>query len=262
MPPTPKTYLITGTSSGIGLELATQLAARGDKVFATCRKKTSSATGKDLISSVKGDVTILEGIDVASDEVGALLTKALNGVTIDVLVNNAGGYEGRSVTQQEGKDTNKESFSMASQDLNVLTMESMRRAFELNTLGPLRVQKAVMPNMAKGSKTAVISTGLASIEDNTSGGKYAYRASKAAVNMVFKSMAVDLKSKDIAAQCIAPGFVQTEFGPGKALMTKWGAMPVEVSARGIITALDSLSLENSGSFVAVQRDASVKLMPW
>ena len=67
------TYVITGASSGIGLELVKQLAARGDKVFATCRKRESSMTGVDQISKIEGDVTIIEGIDVSSDDVGAKL---------------------------------------------------------------------------------------------------------------------------------------------------------------------------------------------
>ena len=71
------TYLITGTSGGIGLGLVQALAARGDKVFATCRKKASTATGEDLISAVSGDVTILEDIDVTADECGAKLSAAL-----------------------------------------------------------------------------------------------------------------------------------------------------------------------------------------
>ncbi|KAH8087707.1 hypothetical protein JL720_7027 [Aureococcus anophagefferens] len=90
------TYVITGCSTGIGLELCKQLAARGDKVFATCRKKESSATGVDLISAVTGDVTIVEGIDVMVDDCKAKLAAALAGVSVDVLVCNAGGINGTS----------------------------------------------------------------------------------------------------------------------------------------------------------------------
>ena len=83
----PSTYVVTGASSGIGLELVKQLAARGDKVFATVRTKSSSASGIDLISSVQGDVTIIENVDVMSDDVGNALTASpLSGVQIDCLV--------------------------------------------------------------------------------------------------------------------------------------------------------------------------------
>lgn len=98
MPPT--TWVITGASSGIGLCLVQTLAARGDKVFATCRARSSSSSGKDALSEVPGDVTILEGIDVAQDGVGAALAaSALSGVTIDFLIHNAGSFgNSRDVT--------------------------------------------------------------------------------------------------------------------------------------------------------------------
>ena len=77
------TYLVTGCSSGIGLEIVRQLAARGETVYATCRKRESSSTGEDQISSIAG-VKIIEGVDVATDECKAVLAKALEGVTLDV----------------------------------------------------------------------------------------------------------------------------------------------------------------------------------
>ena len=84
------TYVVTGCSSGIGLDMVKTLAARGDKVFALVRGRGGSKSGADEISQVAGDVTVVEGIDVAKDDVGAALAKALAGVSIDVLVNNSG----------------------------------------------------------------------------------------------------------------------------------------------------------------------------
>ena len=89
------TYVVTGASGGIGLATVRKLAARGDKVFATVRKRESTATGVDNISKVQGDVTVIEGIDVCSDDVGAKLCAALSGVTIDAIVHNAGGIANR-----------------------------------------------------------------------------------------------------------------------------------------------------------------------
>lgn len=131
-----KTYLITGTSSGIGLEMVRQLAARGERVFATCRKKGSSLSGVDNISSVQGNVTVIEGVDVAKDDVGEVLANfALPGQTIDVVVHNAGSVNGtRDVDPKE---------IMSEQGLSSVSMDRMRAAFEVNTLGPLRVQNTV-----------------------------------------------------------------------------------------------------------------------
>lgn len=239
------TYVITGASSGIGLELVKVLAARGDKVFATCRAKASSMTGVDLISAVEGDVTIIEGIDVASDDVGAALAASeLAGVTIDVVVHNAGSLNG--TREVPGAQV------MGEQKLDAVTMDRMRAAFEVNTLGPLRVQKALMPQMrTPGGKVAIISTGLASIGDNSSGGNYAYRTSKAGVNMIAKSMSCDLKDQEISVVAIAPGFIITEFGPGAELMAQWGAKPVDQAGRGIVTIVDGMCMEDSGTFYCV-----------
>ncbi|KAJ1496023.1 hypothetical protein T484DRAFT_1761062 [Baffinella frigidus] len=168
------TWVVTGASSGIGLELVKQLAARGEKVYATCRTLKSSMSGNDGISSVEGDVTVVEGIDVSLDNVGEALAKsALAGVTIDVLVDNAGSLNGtRDV--EGGALFEDQKFSNVS-------MDRMRAAFEVNTLGPLRVQQALDEQMrSPGGKVAIISTGLASIEENSSGGIHAYRTSKVA----------------------------------------------------------------------------------
>merc|ERR1712146_773660 len=99
---------------------------------------------------------------------------------------------------------------MAEQNLVNVTAERMRAAFEVNTLGPLKVQQALLgANLmaAPGGKVAIISTGFGSITDNTSGGNYAYRTSKAAVNMISKCLSCDLKGKGISVMAIAPGMV-------------------------------------------------------
>ena len=194
----PSTYVVTGASSGIGLELVKQLAARGDKVFATVRTKSSSASGIDLISSVQGDVTIIENIDIMSDDVGNALTASpLSGVQIDCLVNNAGSYNAtRDLKGMEG---------FQEQALANISAARMMHTFNLNCCGVLRVTQALLPQLVPGSKIAVVSSGMGSIGDNGSGGSHAYRVSKAAVNMLTKGMSCDLKEKNIAV--VAPGFI-------------------------------------------------------
>mmetsp|Transcript_9747 Transcript_9747/g.27283 ORF Transcript_9747/g.27283 Transcript_9747/m.27283 type:complete len:253 (-) Transcript_9747:21-779(-) len=250
------TYVVTGASSGIGLDLVKALAARGEKVYATVRKRASSLSGTDAISQVPGDVTILEGIDVARDDVGAALqASALAGVTIDVIVHNAGSINGsRDVVSAD---------IFPEQELLTVTMDRMCAAFEVNTLGPLRVQQALLPQMrTPGGKVAIISTSLGSISDG-SGGIYAYRASKAAVNMVAKTMSCDLKAKEIAVQVITPGFLATEFGAGAEEAAKMGAKPVEQATQGIIRLLDKMSMDNTGSFMMVPTSGKApKPFPW
>jgi tubulin alpha len=208
---------------------------------------------------VAGAVTVLEGIDVADDGVGARLSSALAGKTIDVVVHNAG-----SATGGGRNDVEKQSI-FDQQKLATISMDRMRQAFEVNTLGPLRVQKALMPFMKRGGggKIIVISTGIGSIADNGSGGKYAYRTSKAAANMVMRSMAMDLRGDKIAVQSIAPGFVATEFGAGLEMMTKWGGAPVDRACRTIIGVIDSMTMETTGGFTMVPTDGSApKPFPW
>ena len=157
-------------------------------MYATVRRRESSMTGVDTISAVEGDVHVLEGIDVAVDGVGEALVKSLDGVTIDVVIHNTGSL---NATRDFGSDV-KAMFG--EQQLAAINMDRMRAVFEVNALGPLRVMKAVLPNMKKpGGKVITISTGLGSIGDNGSGGNYAYRTSKAALNMITKGFACDLK---------------------------------------------------------------------
>lgn len=237
------TYVITGCSSGIGLDMAKTLAARGDKVFALVRSRAGSKSNSDEIGKLEGDITIVEGIDVSKDDVGdALAASPLAGVTIDCLVNNAG------VAGSDG---------FANQKLESIDMDTMRYCFEVNSLGPLRVTKALMGQIASpGGKVVVINTGMGSIKDNASGGMYAYRTSKAAANMVTKSLAVDLAKdgKGIAVAAIAPGFVATDFGGSVEKMESWGAKPVGQATKGILETIEGMTMENTGRFIMVPTD--------
>mmetsp|Transcript_51745 Transcript_51745/g.148341 ORF Transcript_51745/g.148341 Transcript_51745/m.148341 type:complete len:148 (+) Transcript_51745:204-647(+) len=135
----------------------------------------------------------------------------------------------------------------------------------VNTLGPMRVQQALHGQMrSPGGKVVMISTGYASIGDNGSGGTYAHRTSKCAVNMIVKSWGVDFKEKEIAVRAIAPGFVATEFG-GLEKMIAWGGKPVDVCVTGLIGMLDSMSMADTGTFWnvgATSKDGVDKQMDW
>lgn len=207
------TYLVTGCNRGIGLELCRQLANRGEDVIGVCRK-----TNEDL--SVL-DIRVIENIDVADGNAVAQLAADLEGRSLDVLINNAGILRG---------DT-----------LETVDYDEMQEQFRVNTLGPLRVTKALLGNLHNNSKVAIVSSRVGSIEDNGSGNNYGYRVSKTAVNMVGMNLKHDLAKKGIAVALLHPGFVATD-------MTGGNGVSAEQSASGLIERIDELTLETSGGF--------------
>ena len=207
------TILITGANRGIGLEMASQHEARGDEVIAVCRR---SSPELDAMA-----VEVIDGVDVTSDESVSKLAASLNGRRIDRLVNNAG------ILARDGLD-----------DLDFGVIE---RQFQVNSMGPLRVTAALRPMLSEGSKVFILTSRMGSIEDNTSGGYYGYRMSKAAVNIVGKSLSVDLKGAGIAVFLLHPGYVATDMTGGQGI-------PAAQAAAGLIERMDSLGLEQTGTF--------------
>jgi NAD(P)-dependent dehydrogenase (short-subunit alcohol dehydrogenase family) len=207
------TVLITGANRGIGLEIARQLRARDDQVIAVCRK--SSAALEEL------GCRVISGIDVANDDTVNRLAHALEGTAIDVVVNNAGILEPDS--------------------LETIDFDSLRRQFEVNTLGALRVALATLPNLREGGKLVIITSRVGSLADNGSGRYYGYRSSKTAVNMIGVNLALDLRERGIAVLLLHPGMVATD-------MTGHSGIPVAQSAAGLIERIDSLGLAETGSF--------------
>jgi NAD(P)-dependent dehydrogenase (short-subunit alcohol dehydrogenase family) len=216
--------LITGANRGIGLELARQLAARGDTVIATCR---SASPALDQLG-----VRVIEGVDITSDAAVSDLARQLGGTRLDVLINNAG--------------------LLTRESLDDLDFDRMRRQFEVNSLGPLRVTAALRSCLGDGSKVIIITSRMGSIDDNTSGGRYGYRMSKAAVNIAGKSLSVDLKGDGIAVAILHPGFVRTDMTGHEGLID-----PPE-SASMLINRIDDLTIGTTGGFW----HANGELLPW
>ena len=208
------TTLVTGCNRGIGLQLVKQLIDRGDNVIGVCREPSA-----DLSAS---GATIVSGIDVSDGASMPILKDAVGDQHIDVLINNAG------ILRRDG-------------GLGDLDYEAMLEQYRVNTLGPLRVTEALLENLGEGSKVAIVTSRVGSIEDNSSGGNYGYRASKTAVNMVGTNLMHDLKPREIAIALLHPGLVATDMTSGT------GIDPVD-SARGLIQCIDDLDLENSGGF--------------
>ena len=218
------TVVIVGANRGIGFELAHQFKDRGESVVAVCRKASNELA--------ELGVEVIDGIDVTNERSLARLVKTLGSRTIDILVNNAGVLSDESLI-----------------DLDV---DRIRRQFEVNSLGPLRVTAALRENLDKGSKVAIVTSRMGSIEDNTSGGRYGYRMSKAAVNMAGRSLAHDLKEAGVAVVVLHPGFVRTDMTWHQGLID-----PPE-SAAGLIARIDELTLETTGSF----RHTNGETIPW
>jgi NAD(P)-dependent dehydrogenase (short-subunit alcohol dehydrogenase family) len=207
------TILITGANRGIGFEMTRQLQARGEKVIAACRR-----------SSVELDhlgVEVLDGVDVGSDSSVQALADRLDGRKLDWLINNAGILERTS--------------------LENLDYEAMERQFRINSIGPLRVSAALRPALKKGSRVFIVTSRMGSIDDNSSGGSYGYRMSKAAVNMAGKSLSIDLLDDGIGVFLLHPGWVSTD-------MTGGTGIAVEESAGGLIRTMDRLDIEQTGTF--------------
>lgn len=207
------TILITGANRGIGLEMARQLAQRGDTVIAACRR---SSLDLDALG-----VEVIEGLDVTSDESVSALADRLDGRRLDWLVNNAGILERTA--------------------LDRLDWDAMERQFRVNSLGPLRVTAGLRGNLSDGSKVFIVTSRMGSVDDNTSGGSYGYRMSKAAVNMAGKSLSVDLKDAGIGVFLLHPGWVATD-------MTEGTGIAVEESAAGLVRTMDRLDIGQTGSF--------------
>ena len=219
-----KTAIITGANRGIGLALAQGLHKQGWEIIAICRSESEEI---EAIASM-----IFSGIDV-TDQTQLLQVKNMIGEQkVDLLINNAG--------------------LLKDDVLGDIDYDSMREQFEINTLAPLMVTEAFLPNLVEGSKVANITSRMGSIADNDSGGRYGYRASKAAFNAVGKSMAEDLKPKGVAVAQLHPGWVQTR------MVNFSGLISTEESAAGLLKCIDELNLSNTGSFWHTNGE----LLPW
>lgn len=240
--------VVTGANRGLGLEICKQLVetSKYERVFAICRKVSPDLAE---LAQKNGKLQVVNNVDIMEHADSATLLKELfqtdsaDPTPIHLLLQNAGAY-GPPEEYENMNDRNK------SQNIDNITLERLRFAFELNTAAPLLLTQALLPNLraaAPNAKVAIVSSAMGSISENTSGGHYAYRTSKAAVNMVGKGLSVDLRPEGIAVGMIHPGFVYTGFGGAKERVS--GQRDVDVSVRGVLQAVDEISLSNTGCFL-------------
>lgn len=220
----PYVALITGSNRGIGIEFVRQYADAGYRVIACCRDPAASAL-KVLADAGGGRISV-HALDVGDLGQIERLATELKGQPIDLLINNAGFYPPDA---SAGPD-----------------YAAWQQAFAINTMAPLRMAECFVEQLAASRlrRLVTLSSTMGSVADNSSGGSMLYRASKSAVNMVMKNLAIGLKSKRIAALTLHPGWVRTAMGGANALITP------EQSVSGMRAVIDQLTLENSGRFVA------------
>lgn len=219
------TVLVTGANRGIGLEYVRQYAQSGAYVFACCRQPEQAAQLGALVKSFPNNVAV-HALDVSDDTQINALSVAVGSRPIDVLINNAGVYGG-------GK-----------QSLGECDSSEWLRTLQVNSIAPYKIIAAFANNVARSAKKTIVgmTSKMGSMDDNGSGGCYMYRSSKAALNAILKSAAIDLRSRGVIVLTLHPGWVRTDMGGSGALIS------AQTSVTGLRKIIDNASLENSGKF--------------
>ena len=217
--------LITGASRGLGFELAKQYAVEGWRVIACCRKPEDAIALKKLAPSARDMVSVV-AMDVADNDTVRNAALTLKDVVVDILINSAG------------------IAGVPQQSTGQIDYASWARVLDVNTMGPLRVLEAFTDNLARSERRLVvtITSGMGSLADNTSGGSIAYRSSKAAVNMVMRSAAIDLAPRGITCVLINPGWVKTDMGGPDATLSP------QQSVSAMLRLIETLGPNDSGKF--------------
>jgi len=231
-----ETTLITGANRGIGLEFSRQLAEDGWCVLACSRDLEKSDALNKLAAEYPERIT-LYALDVTDHGQIEKLSQILANKPIDLLINNAGVFP----------DINDRSFGQTDYD-------SWAHAFLVNTMAPLKMAEEFIAQITQSSRKTIvtITSKMGSVADNGRGGSYIYRSSKSAVNMVIKSIAIDLESNDIISVLLHPGWVRTDMGGPSGLIS------VEQSVSGMLSVIREVTSADSGKFIAYDG----QIIPW
>ena len=225
---------ITGTTRGIGLELTRQFLDTGNQVFAGARNTESDAL--QSLKATYGDQLQLLTLDVTDNTQITKAAATLAGQPLSLLINNAGLFRSRS------------------DDVESLSHETWLQEFHVNAIAPFMVTRALRRNLAAADNAlvAMISSKMGSMADNTSGGAYSYRSSKAALNAVTVSLSSDLAKDGTRVVALHPGWVRTDMGGDSA--------PVDApaSASGLKKVMLGIDDAQNGHFF----DYSGASIPW
>jgi len=237
------TILITGASRGLGLEMTRQYAAEGCRVYA-CARTPDQAVELQAVAAASNARVTVHALDVADHGRIDALAAELTGQPIDVLINSA-GLMGRESFAEKG---------MAIQRFGQTDYDDWMRTLRVNLFGPMKMAEAFVENVAASEqkKLVTLTSIVGSIGQNTFGGLYAYRSSKAAANSIMKSMALDLKRRGIIALPMHPGWVRTDIGGPRA------ELDAPAAVAGLRKVIGGLTPANAGHFL--QWDG--RELPW
>tara|TARA_B110000503_G_scaffold57598_1_gene92249 strand:+ start:264 stop:965 length:702 start_codon:yes stop_codon:yes gene_type:complete len=223
-----KQLLITGANRGIGLEFTQQYLADGWHVYATYRTKSTSANqhSSSALAALACDQLTLLPLDVTEDASISTLQEQLSGIELDLIINNAGIFGPRE------------------QSLGTVSRQQWLEVLNVNSVAPLMLAQALHSNLAaKRGTFAVMSSRMGSIDNNDGGALYLYRSSKTAVNMVVKSLSVDLQDQGINVIALHPGWVRTDMGGPN------GSIDTQTSVNGLRQVLAHIGPADSGRFI-------------
>lgn len=221
------TVLVTGANRGLGLEFVRQYAADGWRVYAGCRAP-SAADALQALAAASAGLLSIHALDVRDRASIQRLAAELAGQPIDLLINNAAIW------------------GSAKQVLGGLDDRIWAEVLDVDVVGPVRVTEAFLENVAASVRRTVVmlSSRLGSLALNDSGGRLMYRAAKAGLNAVAKSLAVDLAPRGIVCVALSPGWARTDMGGPQAPLS-----PVD-SIAGMRRVIEGLDLTQSGQFLA------------
>lgn len=227
-----QTVLITGANRGIGLEYVRQYAQEGNTVYATVRDMAQAFELQSLAATY-ARIHLL-ALDIADISAIQALARELSDVSIDILISNAGAYP----PSRFGKTD----------------PQTWLQTFQINTLTTYYLAEAFLPHMQRSGQAKLIAmtSKMGSMTDNSSGGEYIYRSTKTALNMVVKSLSLDLQPFNIIVAALHPGWVRTDMGGPN------GLIDTKTSVAGLRKVIAGLDRAQSGEFIAYDG----KLVPW
>lgn len=217
-----RTVVITGANRGIGLALAKRFVNNGDKVIGLCRHASEEL--------VKSGAQVIESVDVTDYERLQEVAREIS--DIDILINNAG--------------------VLIADDMKSVQFNDIQKQLEVNTLGPLKVALTLGRKVKVGGKLGILTSRMGSIADNTTGGYYGYRSSKAAANAIGKSLAEDFRSDKICVLLLHPGYVKTD------MTDHHGNIGPKEAADGLFKVIEAKGMQDTGTFW----HSSGEELPW